>query len=207
MKANKTYTRRKFVGTAIGALVAANLAACGGGGGDTAPTPPTSPTTPPTSDTPQTIGLSTTSSRIIGTKPVTLTAALGRSADVTWALGAGSPGTLSATTGASVTYTPPAAAVGAATPVTITATSAGVTATARLALMPDPRQRTGLALLAGSLGGRGLIDGQGTAARFSNIVAMDTDSDGNLVLADLNDTNGGVGQPTLIRVSARPATC
>ena len=199
MKANKTYTRRKFVGTAIGALVAANLAACGGGG-DTAPTPPTSPTTPPTSDTPQTIGLSTTSSRIIGTKPVTLTAALGRSADVTWALGAGSPGTLSATTGASVTYTPPAAAVGAATPVTITATSAGVTATARLALMPDPRQRTGLALLAGSLGGRGLIDGQGTAARFSNIVAMDTDSDGNLVLADLNDTNGGVGQPTLIRV-------
>ena len=160
MKANKTYTRRKFVGTAVGALVAVNLAACGGsGGGDT-----TSPTTPPMPDAPQTIGLSTTSSRIVGAKPVTLTAALGRGADVTWALGAGSPGTLSATTGTSATYTPPAAAVGAATPVTIIATSAGVTATAKLALMPDPRQATGLAFLAGGLGGNGLIDGRGTAA-------------------------------------------
>lgn len=183
MKASKTYTRRRFVGTALGALVAANLAACGGGGGGATNT---SPTTPPTPDVAQTIGLGTSSSRILGTKPVTLTATLGRAADVTWALGVGSLGTLSATTGASVTYTPPAVAVSAATPVTITATSAGVTATAKLALMPDPRQATGLALLAGSLGGKGLIDGQGTAARFLEIAAMDVDRSGNLVVADLN---------------------
>lgn len=200
MTVNKTYSRRQFVGTAIGALVAANLAACGGGGGgggDTAS--PSTPTTPPP-EAPQTIGLSTTSGRIVGTRPVTLTAALGRGADVTWALGVGTPGTLSATTGASVTYTPPAAAVSAATPVTITATSAGVTATARLALMPDPRQRTGLALLAGSLGGKGLIDGQGTAARFMEIAAMDIDRSGNLVVADLNYTSASENPFSVIRV-------
>ncbi|SEO23772.1 hypothetical protein SAMN05428959_105538 [Duganella sp. CF517] len=197
----KTYTRRKFVGTALGALVAANLAACGGGGGGGT----TAPTTPPAPEAPQKIDLGTTASRIVGTKPVTLTATLGRAADVTWALGVGSLGTLSATTGASVTYTPPAAAVSAATPVTITATSAGVTATAKLALMPDPRQRTGLALLAGSLGGKGLIDGQGTAARFLEIGAMDVDRSGNLVVADLNwaDSRTAAGiqnQFTVIRV-------
>ena len=186
MKSNKLYTRRRFVGTTIGALVAANLAACGGGGGDSAPP------TPPAPDVPQTIGLSANASRIVGTRPVTLTAELGRSADVTWALGAGSPGTLSATSGASVTYTPPAAAVGAATPVTITATSAGVTATAKLALMPDPRQATGLAFLAGGLGGNGLIDGQGTAARFNSIDAVDVDSHGNVVLADRKYTADGM---------------
>ncbi|MEV4778469.1 hypothetical protein [Burkholderia sp. LMU1-1-1.1] len=196
MKANNTYTRRRFVGTAIGALVAANLAACGGGGGGGT----TAPTTPPTPDAPQTIGLSTTSSRIVGTKPVTLTAVLGRGADVTWALGTGSLGTLSATTGNSVTYTPPAAAVSAATPVTITATSAGVTATAKLALMPDPRQTTGLALLAGSLGGKGLIDGQGTAARFTSIVAMDVDRSGNLVVADLKYSAATQQSFSVIRV-------
>lgn len=198
MNPNNTYSRRKFVGTALGALVAANLAACGGGGG-------TSPTTPPTPEAPQTIDLSTTSSRIVGTKPVTVTATLGRGADVTWALGTGSPGTLSATTGASVTYTPPSAGVSAATPVTITATSAGVTATAKLALIPDPRQRTGLALLAGSLGGNGLIDAQGTAARFMEIAAMDVDRSGNLVVADLkladSRTPAGIqNQFTVIRV-------
>ncbi|MCU6496489.1 hypothetical protein LPN04_01625 [Rugamonas sp. A1-17] len=170
------------------ATLLATLAACGGGGGGTpAVTPP--PVTPPV--VAQTISLSMPFSRIVGSKPVTLTAALGQSADVTWALGAGSPGTLSATSGASVTYTPPAAAVAVNTPVTITATSAGVTATARLALAPDPRQRTGLALLAGSLGGNGLIDGAATAARYNVIAAMDTDSDGNLVVADLiNNPNG-----------------
>lgn len=194
MESNKLYTRRRFVGTTIGALVAANLAACGGGGSAPPATPPA-----PAPDAPQTINLSANASRIVGAKPVTLTATLGRGADVTWALGAGSPGTLSATSGTSVTYTPPATAVGAATPVAITATSAGVTATAKLALVPDPRQASGLAFLAGGLGGNGLIDGQGTAARFNSIDAIDADSHGNVVLADRKYTADG-GWVSVIRV-------
>lgn len=194
---SESFSRPNSWAYLCGATLLATLAACGGG--TSAVPPPTLPVVIPPAVA-QTISLSMPFSRIVGSKPVTLTATLGQSADVVWALGAGSPGTLSASSGASVTYTPPAAAVAVNTPVTITATSAGVTATAKLALAPDPRQRTGLALLAGSLGGHGLIDGAGSAARFNSIAAMDTDSDGNLVVADLVYTADGNTMTAIRRI-------
>lgn len=178
-------------------LLAATLAACGGGGnaGVGASNPSVPPVTPPA--TTQTVSLSLGSQAVLGTAPVTVSATLGRSADVSWTLASGNPGTLSATSGSSVTYTPPAARVSAITPVTITATSAGVSQSARVTLYPAPPP--GLSLLAGSLGGHAIIDGSGSGARFNAIVGISADSDGSLIVADLDDAGSPSERPAVIR--------
>ncbi|WP_167761240.1 hypothetical protein, partial [Duganella callida] len=134
------------------------------------------------------LGLS--ASPMLGSAPVGVSATLGRSAEVSWSLGSGNPGTLSATSGANVTYTPPATRVGAITPVTITATSSGVSQSVRLALYPDAGA-PGLSLLAGSLGSRAIIDGDGSAARFNDIGALAADSNGATIVADRGDIIAG----------------
>jgi hypothetical protein len=159
---------------------AALLAACGGGGGSNASPPVTAPPPPPAA---QTISLGASGSTMLGSAPVTISAILGQSADVSWTLGNGNPGTLSSTSGSGVTYTPPATRVSNITPVSITATSSGVSKTLRLALYPDPGT-PGLSLVAGSLGGHAIIDGSGSEARFNNIVSMAADSDGSVIVAD-----------------------
>jgi len=79
------------------------LAACGGGGGG-ATSAPATPVTPAATE----LTLGTTASDVAsGGAAVTLTATLNGTGTVSWALAAGNPGTLSATTGASVNYTPP----------------------------------------------------------------------------------------------------
>jgi len=185
-----------------GFAFAALLAACGGGGGSNSTPPVTTPTTPPAA---QTITLGSSGSAMLGSAPVTLSATLGQSADVNWTLANGNPGTLSASSGGSVTYTPPATRVTTITPISITATSSGVSKTMRLALYPDPGT-LGLSLIAGSLGGRAIIDGSGTAARFNSIVSLAADSDGSIVVADLGDTvpgsNPAVKTSAIRRVSA-----
>lgn len=165
-------------------LIASLLALSACGGGTSTPPAVTSPATP------QTVTLGLSASNMLGSAPVTLNATLGQAADVSWSLGSGNPGTLSATSGGSISYTPPAVRVSTITPVTVTATSSGVSQSMRLALYPDPGT-PGLSLLAGSLGSRAIIDGSGTAARFNQIAAIAPDSGGGFVVADLGDNVGG----------------
>jgi len=73
---------------------------------------------------------------VAGTGPTTFTALLRHStAAVAWSLSAGAPGTLSATSGAAVTFTPPAAVAGP-TGLTLTASAAGFTAPVAITVIP-----------------------------------------------------------------------
>jgi len=181
------------------------LAGCGGGGGGsnaangaTPPAPPAS--TPPT---PTTITLNSARSELLaGSAPVALTATPSASATVSWQLAAGAPGSLSATSGASVNYLPPANAVTTITPVTVTASAGGASQSIQLVLYPDPGA-PGLSALAGSLGERAIIDGTGTTARFDDIFDVEADASGNLLVADLpRDANDTITQSVIRKVSA-----
>jgi hypothetical protein len=157
-------------------LLALTLTACGGGGGTSAPPPPPAQV--------QSIQLSSVgSSTEAGGSAVPLSASLAFSADISWQLASGNPGALSATSGATVNYLPPAS-VAAVTQVTITATSGGVSKTIQLTLYPAG-DRPGLRLLAGDEGGAGQIDGSGTLARMNSIMAVASDADGNLYSAEV----------------------
>ena len=115
------------------ALLAALLLSCGGidkssdsDGGGAAPAPPL-------------LALSTGGNATSGAGPVDLSAPHTGSGTVTWQLGTGSPGSLSATSGDSVNYLPPpAGAVGAPTTVTVTATVDGVSRSTTITLNPAP---------------------------------------------------------------------
>ncbi len=156
-------------------LLALILAACGGGGSSVTPSPPPAPV--------QAIQLSATSPLAeAGGKPVALAASLAFSADITWQLASGNPGTLSAATGATINYLPPAS-VTAVTPVTVTASSGSASKTILLTLYPAG-DRPGLRLLAGDDGGAGRIEGNGTLARMDHIAAITSDADGNLYTAE-----------------------
>ncbi|HZZ86091.1 MAG TPA: hypothetical protein VFE30_16300 [Anaeromyxobacteraceae bacterium] len=75
---------------------------------------------------------------VAGGAPVTFTATLsGATGAVSWSLNPPAAGTLSPTTGATATYTPPSQPVLQATQVTVTATAAGATATAPVTLVPS----------------------------------------------------------------------
>ncbi|KQV90933.1 hypothetical protein ASD15_02435 [Massilia sp. Root351] len=166
----------------LAATLAAALAGCGGGGG-ASPVPP--PVIAPATEL--SVSASATGATA-GGAPVQLTASLNGSGTVAWALAAGSPGALSAASGASVSYTPPAsAAVNAAATVTIVATSGSLNKTLTLSLAPDPA-RPGLTLVAGNIGNGGENnwprDGLGSEARFSGIAGIDADAAGNVYLAD-----------------------
>lgn len=157
-------------------LGAAALAAgCGGGGANA----PATPATPAATD----LQLSAVNTTVAAGGPaVQLSATLNGSGAIAWQLAAGSPGTLSAASGASVSYTPPAAgSIVASTMVTVVATSGSLSKTVTLTLQPAP----GLTLLAGTLG-TGLdysIDGVGAAARFSNISSVTADAGGNVYVS------------------------
>lgn len=169
----------RYHACSAGALAAALLSACGGGGSGSKPvTPPAPPA--------QTVSLSLSGSAMLGSASLTISASLDHNAEVSWSLGSGNPGTLSATSGSSISYTPPTARVSAITPITLTATSAGVSRSVHLTLYPEPGA-PGLSLLAGALGARAIIDGAGTDARFNHIAAMAADPDGSMVVADQGD--------------------
>jgi hypothetical protein len=163
------------------------LAACGGGGtnntagGGAAPPPP-----PPVAT--QSITLAGDASQVVaGGKPVTLTATPAVPASIAWTIAEG-PGTLSAASGANVTYVPPAAGVSANTPVVIKATAGEASTTYRLTVYPDPGA-PGLSLIAGTVGSTGNLDGKGAAARFGNIIDMSADANGNLLVLDAYRTD------------------
>lgn len=162
------------------------LSACGGGGGGnvTATVPPVA--TPVA----QSIAVAANASQVLaGGKAVTLTATPDVASNVGWKLEQG-PGTLSAASGASISYTPPAGGVSVNTPVVISASAGNASNKVALTLFPDPGA-PGLSLIAGTLGSRGNLDGKGTAARFGQIIAMAPDASGNMLLIDgyVNENN------------------
>lgn len=99
---------------------------------------------------------------------------------VQWTLAPGSPGRLSAATGNSVTYLPPAAASAQAMPVMVLAQTDDQQAQLTLTLQGT----LGLQLVAGSDFGAGLRDGAGAGARFSGPLGLARDAAGNLYVAD-----------------------
>jgi hypothetical protein len=176
------------------AVLVAALAACGGGGGGS-PASPLPPSTPPS------ITLSATASQTLsGGKPVALTATLASSEPVTWQLAAGAPGSLSAASGGTVNYLPPAS-VAAMTTVTVTASAGGASKAISLTLYPEPGA-PGLRHVAGTLGGIGNADDAGALARFGNITDTATDGQGNLYVVDRSAIRkvSAAGQVTTLAV-------
>lgn len=167
-------------------LLALCLSACGGGGGT-----PATPATPAPATT-LTVNSSATELHA-GGQPLALTATLNGAGAVNWQLAPGSIGSLSAASGASINYLPPSQ-VTAPAQVTITATSAGLSKSIVLQLLPP----AGLSLIAGDIGGKFVLDGQGVAARFGGILNATRDGAGNLYVADYNDTR----KPTIRKVAA-----
>lgn len=172
----------RFPNLLAAAGLALTLAACGGGG--KAPAPATPGTVAPT------VSVSAGGVQAMaGGRPVALTATTSDSAaGVSWRLDPGSPGSLSATSGATVGYLPPAAGtLASATEVGITASAGGASKTFRLVLHPHAGP-AGLYHVAGDTGGPGHVDGVGTQARFADIGDGAADDQGNLYVLQLNDT-------------------
>ena len=170
------------------ALLAALLVSCGG---IDSPSESDGSATP----APTLLALSGAGSATSGAGAVTLSATHTGSGTVTWQLAPGNPGSLSATSGDSVSYLPPpAGAVTAPTTVTVTATVNGVSRTATITLNPAP---AGVYLNAGSLNGYGNSNGNGSAARFStfNFAAnLALDANGNIYTTDN-------GSPTIRKIT------
>ncbi|MES2161876.1 MAG: hypothetical protein V4476_12035 [Pseudomonadota bacterium] len=166
----------------LGALaLAAAVSACGGGGNGGAVTPVV-----------RTIALSKSGSgELLPGGAVSLTATPDVASTVSWSVDSG-PGTLSAANGATVSYTPPTAAVAAPTSVVVTARAGDTSQSMTLTLYPDPGA-PGLSLVAGNVNDDGLSwnpqtivekDGLGTAAIFGRPRVLGGDSAGNLYVID-----------------------
>lgn len=168
--------------TAAAVLLA--LSACGGGG----------------SNAPATLTLAASATQVLaGGKPAALTAAASTNAGtLNWSLGAASPGSLSAATGAAVNYLPPAAgAVSANSPVTVTVSGTGISRSFALTVYPDPGP-PGLYLIAGDInrppvtGGPATdVDGRGANAVFSYPEYIAADPAGSIYVTEKNESRAG----------------
>ena len=199
-----------FRTSAHGAAVALalTLTACGGGGSSSpaaATNPPPNPATPsipgtdpttPVTPTATTLTLSTPPAQVAAGVAVALSATLNGAGTVSWTLAPGGAGSLSAASGNSVNYLPPAR-INAASQVTITAASGALSQSLTLNLAPDPAL-AGLTLTAGTIGGHFMLDGQGTDARFDLVADMAVDRDGNTYVADNRP-----GAPSAVRLLAK----
>lgn len=151
------------------------LAACGGGGSSGTPTPPA----------PVSVQLAAVERQTLaGGKPLTLSASASDHSSIAWTLDSGSPGTLSATSGASVSYIPPAS-VGANTVVRVKAGSGAASQSLALTVFPDPGT-PGLSIISGRLNPDLLdpaTDGPVAAARFRTSLTAASDLNGNVYVA------------------------
>lgn len=151
------------------------LSACGGGG-DAAPPPPAAVIPVITLAAPVTQPLAGS------TVPIELSATSSDGGAISWTLAAGSPGSLSAASGAKVSYVPPlAGAVQASTAVTVTASSGGGSKAVSLTLLPETSQ-PGLYLLAGNpaaQAGDAPLDGPAGSVSLKNLDIVRTDGAGN----------------------------
>lgn len=169
--------RHPFRAAVIGAALASTLGACGGGDGDG------DAGNPPQSAASVTLGAAQTQT-LAGGKTLALTASASDNSAVSWTLAAGAAGSLSATSGASVNYEPPAA-VAANTQVTVTASAVGLSKSVVLTVFPAPGA-PGLSIVSGRLAPDGLepdTDGTLSAARFSESLQVASDLGGNLYVA------------------------
>jgi hypothetical protein len=191
---NPPFSRTNLAGAATLLLT---LAACGGGGADVGVTAPpiTAPSVTVTGEAIQVLA---------GGKPVTLNAAPVLGTNIAWTIVEG-PGTLSAASGATVSYVPPAAGISANTTVRIKASAGDAAKTFRVTVYPDPGS-PGLGLLAGVLGSQGNLDGAGPAARFNTINAIAPDASGNLLVVDGGLRLRKVGAAGAVTTIALPAS-
>lgn len=158
-------------------LLSTLLAACGGGGDAKVVTPPV---TPPAT---QSLTLSGNTNKIVqGGGAVALSAAPAVSVTLSWKLEQG-PGTLSATSGNNVSYTPPAEPDIHSQYVIISVKAGDVTQYFSFWVYAPPGT-PGLSLITGTAGSAGRLDGKGDAARFSEISGISADASGNLWLID-----------------------
>lgn len=116
---------------------------------------------------------------------IVLNASLSGASDtISWQLAQGSPGSLDKNTGTSVRYLPPAAgSIQNDSNVTVTATAGGLSQKISLILHPS----AGAYLIAGTLGGPGNLDGNGTEARFNYPSGLALDSNNNLYISDYSN--------------------
>jgi len=165
------------------------LSACGGGGSapDNTQAPPPEvalPVTPPITPAGPTVSVDASTFRTIaGGVPVTLKATASDNSAVSWKLGDGVPGSLSAASGNTVTYLPPPGGISGTTAVPITASAGGTSQVLTLELSPSPGA-PGLTLIAGrqDVSPPNDKDGIGPDAVFSPIHNMAADGSGNLYL-------------------------
>lgn len=156
------------------------LSACGGGGGGGGSGGTVNP--PPVTET---LALSAPVFKTIGGKNITLGASTATGSAATWTLASGSVGSLSASSGASVFYQPPAS-VSAISTATVTAAIGSLSRSATLYVYPDPGAPA-LSLIAGADDLQsGPVDGQGASARFQNPRVMGAAPDGSIYVADFN---------------------
>ncbi|MCE3264834.1 MAG: hypothetical protein K0R43_3913 [Pseudoduganella sp.] len=109
-------------------LIAGLLAGCGGGSSTSTPLPPPVIT----------LAQPATTATLAGGKPIALEASADNGAALTWQLGAGAPGSLSASSGTKVNYLPPAGGLPAPAAVPITVSAGGASKMLTLAVAPDP---------------------------------------------------------------------
>ena len=180
---SRHFAPRSFRATAIALTLPLLLAACGGGGSDNpAPANPAPPTAPAV-----TLNAVASAVQLLAGAATTLSATVSDNSAVTWQLAAGAPGKLSATTGASVTYTAPTTGIAVPTAVNVTATAAGLSKTVQIVVNPEPGS-PGLSLIAGSPGSNTIVDGDAVTARFANITDVQPAADGSLLVIDYPGT-------------------
>lgn len=177
-------------------LLSALLAACGGGGGSSpavvAPVTPTPPVTTPT----QSVTISGDTGKVtLGSAPLALTATTAVPATVNWTLSEG-PGALSASSGNTINYIPPACCLDGNSNalIVITAKAGDVSKVFSFWLYPQTGA-AGLSLITGTIGSAGNLDGKGDAARFSQIDSISADAAGNLMLIDTLRNYNGASMP------------
>lgn len=159
------------------------LAGCGGGSSTPQPVTPAQPV----AATELTLSAAATDASV-GGPPVALSTVLNGAGTVAWQLATGGAGTLSAASGASVSYAPPATSdVNAVAKVSITATSGGLSKTITLNLLPDSNKPS-LTLLAGNTtivaAPAAPVDGVGAAARFVGAGGITVDAGGNAYVTE-----------------------
>ncbi|AVR95231.1 hypothetical protein C9I28_05465 [Pseudoduganella armeniaca] len=177
------------------------LAGCGGSDSDNAsgtpqPQPPAQPVT---------LTLSSTTLRTLpGGAGIAVTAASSGTGTIQWKLADGAPGTLSSTTGTSVTYTPPANGVAKTTLVPIVATSGSTSTTLTVAVTPEPGP-SGLTLLAGHAAPES-ADGVGAAASFLYPRRIAADTAGNVFVLEHYTSRPSLPTPGRLRKIAPDGT-